>query len=82
MRLLAMGGAEARGGAVYRALRPFDRWAPAPCTVGPCTLQCTLHAARRPGSSQAADSGSSSDSDDQARVRRSRKSLLVMLHLE
>ena len=78
MRLLAMGGAEARGGAVYRALRPFDRWAPAPCTVGPCTL----HAARRPGSSQAADSGSSSDSDDQARVRRSRKSLLVMLHLE
>jgi len=45
MRLLAMGGAEARGGAVYRALRPLAR----------------------PGSSQAADSGASSDSDDQAR---------------
>jgi len=47
MRLLAMGGAEARGGAVYRALKPFVR----------------------PGSSQAADSGSSSDSDDQARAQ-------------
>jgi len=45
MRLLAMSGAEARGGAVYRALRPLIR----------------------PGSSQAAESGGSSDSEDQTR---------------